>query len=234
MTCEFDQFDGVYVLGALSPAERQEFVSHMSLCTRCARSVRELAGLPGLLSRLDLDAVETPGIAEPVPDTLLPSLVREVRRSQRRRLAGLAATGLAAAAVVAVTSLAVGGMVGDGSEGDATRSPTASVRVTPERSMTQVGQSRLHASVAMEDVAWGTKLSLTCTYESGGRYGDDAQPAYALVVTTRDGATEQVASWRAVPGGTMKVSGASASASTDIASVEVRTTQGEAVLRLTV
>jgi hypothetical protein len=45
---------GVYVLGALAPAERAAFERHMAECAVCREEVAELAVLPGLLGRLDL------------------------------------------------------------------------------------------------------------------------------------------------------------------------------------
>ena len=54
--------------------------------------------------------------------------------------------------------------------------------------MTQVDQDRLEATVAFKQVAWGTKLHLTCTY-SGDDWGDDGYISYAMVVHTSDGAS---------------------------------------------
>jgi hypothetical protein len=156
-----------------------------------------------------------------VPDTLLPRLLSEVRRTRRRRRTWTVAGAVAAAAAVAVVSVGVT---------VATRSqdPTDDV---PAQAMTQVSPTSLSAELAMEDVAWGTRLSLTCTYPED-RYGYGELPAYALVVNTSDG-SEQVATWRAVAGKPTTVVAATASQSSDITSVEVRTTSGEPVLRLT-
>ena len=38
--CPFAHDDAAYVLGALSPAERLEFVRHLATCDECSRSVR--------------------------------------------------------------------------------------------------------------------------------------------------------------------------------------------------
>jgi sugar phosphate isomerase/epimerase len=46
----FVTFDAAYVLGALSPQDSAAFEAHLGHCERCARSVRELTGLPGLLA----------------------------------------------------------------------------------------------------------------------------------------------------------------------------------------
>ena len=51
--CEQWRFDaGVYVLGALSPAERHAFEEHLSHCHPCRDDLASVAGLPGLLARL--------------------------------------------------------------------------------------------------------------------------------------------------------------------------------------
>ena len=96
MSCEFEHDDGAYVLGALSPADRRAFEEHLSGCDRCQRSVRELAGLPGLLARVDAGVLSRRPLDEPVPASVLPALLHDVRRDRRRRT--LAPAGVAAAA----------------------------------------------------------------------------------------------------------------------------------------
>jgi hypothetical protein len=51
-------------------------------------------------------------------------------------------------------------------------------------------------------------------------------------VRDRDGKVEQVATWRALPGKTMHLDAATATSREDIASVEVRTADGQPVLQL--
>ena len=70
-----------------------------------------MAGLPGLLSRIDADVLDDAPASVPVPDALLTNLVREVRRSRRRRF--LLVAGVAAAAVVAVLALALPRLLDD-------------------------------------------------------------------------------------------------------------------------
>lgn len=233
MTCQQAHLDGAYVLGALSPSERLDFERHLVGCAECSRAVRDLAGLPGLLAQVDVDDLE-PGADPPVPPSLLPSLVREVRGSQRRRSA-LVAVVAASAAAVAVGALAVGGAIGDGREPTST-TPSASVTATPSgRPMLAVGPTPVRADVLVSSVAWGTRLDLSCSYAV---QEDDyeASPAgqYALVVRTRDGRTEQVATWRGLPGRTMRLSAATATSRSDIEAVEMRTADGRVVLRLPV
>ncbi|MDQ4051630.1 MAG: zf-HC2 domain-containing protein, partial [Actinomycetota bacterium] len=95
MSCQFSHYDGVYVLGALSPSERSAFQAHLAGCDECTRALQELAGLPGLLGRVPADVLESPA-DEPLPTTLLPALLLETRRSRRRRVRMIIAAAAAA------------------------------------------------------------------------------------------------------------------------------------------
>jgi hypothetical protein len=226
MRCEHAEQDGAYVLGALSPAERLDFERHLATCEECARSVRELAGLPGLLSRVDAAVLEEPSdaAAPPVPDALLTNLVREVSRAQRRRR--FITTGLAAAAILAIAALTFAALRSP----DTAHPPAAAAHSLV---MTPIGDVPVHARLALEPVTWGTKLSLACTYapEAGWTTASHA-PTYSLLVRTRDGRTETVGTWRSVEGRTMRLDAATAAKRSDIASVEVRTASGRPILRL--
>jgi len=231
VSCPFAHDDAAYVLGALSPVERLDFERHLGGCDDCTRAVRELAGLPGLLRRVEASVVEHPPVDEPVPDTLLPSLSREVRRARRRRTR--AAAGLAAAVAAVIVSVVVS-QVGDGDASTpdvpgASSSPSGVVAET----MDPVGDVPVRGSVTLEQVTWGTRLGLTCTYDPDS-VGYQLPPTvgYTLFVRTRDGRTEQVGSWRSVGGMTMQLSAATAASREDIASVEVRAPDGRVVLRL--
>ena len=239
MSCQYAHLDGAYVLGSLAPAERLEFEAHLPGCAECSRGVRELAGLPGLLAQVDVADLEVPTPDAPLPQTLLPALVREVRGEQRRRSLLTAAVAAAVAAVF-VSALAIGGVF-DESTPTATSAatPTASRPVAPVgEAMQPVGAGPVKAAVALTGVAWGTKLDLTCSYadvgSGDGEYEEGAAPAYALVVHTREGRTEQVATWKGLPGRTMRLTGATATGRTDITTVEVRTADGRVVLTLPV
>lgn len=239
MTCTYASWDGSYVLGALSPADREHYERHLADCPACAGAVRDLAGLPGLLSRVDEQVVAAP--PETAPDTLLPRLVREVRRERRRR--ARVATGLAAAAVGAVVAGAatIGVLTGsdppDAAPPDAGSPSAGSSPGTPgadTRAMAAVGGAPVEGWLTLETVPWGTRITLLCTYApTPGGYGGVQPAGYALVVRTRDGAEREVATWNAVPGRAMQLAAATASGRADIASVEVRTRDGRPVLRLT-
>jgi len=228
-TDEFTRYDAAYVLGALSPRERREFEDHLKDCATCAISVADLAGLPGLMSRVSIDQLTA--VAEPVPDTLLPSLARAVqgeRERGRRRLRG------GAAAIAAVCLITVGAVAVTRPDSPA-RPPVASSAATPSGTarlaLTAVVPSPVTASVRLVDVAWGTQIDLTCAYRAGARYPADGA-AYALVVIGRNGPAEQVGTWRSVPDRELTVVSATSQTRRDIAAIEIRTLDGRAILRL--
>lgn len=228
MSCELARLDGAYVLGALAPDERLAFERHLGGCASCSASVRDLAGLPGLLAQVKAEDVEADPVTEPLPPTLLPALVREVRREQHRRrwtfglvaAAALVAVGLGTAAVVNAV---------DGGSGGA---PQAAPSLAAAQEMTPVDQHDVLGDISMTPVAWGTRLDLTCSYEEPTSAYQDERHSYALVVHTRDGGTEQVATWNGVPGRTMHLTGATALPTDEISSVEVRSASGDPVLEL--
>src|SRR5690606_11446491 len=107
-----------------------------------------------------------------------------------------------------------------------TQTPTQTPTGLP---MLALGPTPVSAQILVSSVAWGTRLDLTCSYESesgdvddgqvyGDAYGDrddgddgaSSAPEYALVVRTRDGRTDEVATWRGLPGRTMRLSAATA------------------------
>ncbi len=232
MTCDFTHQDGPYVLGALSSSERMAFEQHLAGCPDCDRAVRQLAGLPGLLARVDPSVLEPSRGAVPVPDTLLPRLVADVRRTQRRR--GLLTGAVAAAALVVAGVVPV--VVANSLSGGTSQAspPAATATVAPGRTMVPLGGAPVRATVSLDSVAWGTRLDLTCTYAPRpGQYQLPAVATYVLVVRTRDGRTEQVGTWRSISGQTMRLTAATSASRAQIASVEVRTTSGRRVLELT-
>ncbi len=230
--CAFAHDDAAYVLGGLSATERLDFERHLETCDECSRSVRALAGMPGLLDLADPGVLANPPADPPLPVTLLPTLNRAVEARGRRRLATI--TGLAAAAA-AVVALGVPMILHLGDDPapltvPGTAAPSADVETL---AMSPLGTVPVRADVDLESVAWGTRLLLTCTYDAD--WVDVALPArvdYLLFVTARDGSTEQVGSWSSVDGATMRVPAATSVPRDDIAAVEVRTTGGRVVLRV--
>jgi anti-sigma factor RsiW len=106
---------GVYVLGAIDPAERSMVDAHLSTCPECREELAGLAGLPALLRRIPVgearqlaedDRDGLPGTEMPSEQMLQLLLDRTTRARQARRWRGLAA----AAAVVLIAG--AGGAAG--------------------------------------------------------------------------------------------------------------------------
>jgi len=233
--CDFAHHDAAYVLGALAPDDRLAFERHLTGCSSCRRSVQELAGMPGLLAQVSAEVVISPPDTDPVPETLLPRLDREVRRARMRRT--WLGAGIAAAVVVIVTAVgAVAITQGLDDDAPSAASPTStlppsSTPPAPTLSMHRVGQDVLDADVTLTTVGWGTKLDLTCSYKDDHEYPPPHAWTYALVVTHKDGQTEQVGTWKALPGKTLSLTSATATPLDDIASLEVQALDGTTVLR---
>jgi len=81
---------GVYVFGAITPADRVTVVRHLATCPPCRDELAGLAGLPGLLLRPPVVAAafhDDPAVAtEPAPEqTLLHRTIGAIIRRRRRR-----------------------------------------------------------------------------------------------------------------------------------------------------
>ncbi|MEU5264336.1 zf-HC2 domain-containing protein [Amycolatopsis sp. NPDC021455] len=207
----FATFDAAYVLGALAPEDRQRFEQHLRTCDRCAASVRELAGLPGLLARVDAPAV-VPDAGPPPPD-LLPTVLKRVRRGRRVRTAVTAVS-----AAVAVSACVALGVVAAWPE------PAP----PPSTELTALGRFPVRADARLAAFSWGTQVDMTCSY-TGGRSGGE----YVLVAIARSGEETQLATWKAVPDNTARLSIGTALRQSDLAALEVRLGSGLPLLRLT-
>jgi hypothetical protein len=228
---KYVEWDAAYVLGSLSSGERREFELHFASCAACASAVAELAALPGLLGKVTTaDAVALPSTAEmPMPATLLPRMVRSVRRRRTRVRAMVAAGVVAATAAAAVVALLAAGILPTG----------AAVEPARELALAQVVPSPLSANIRLVSENWGTKIEMRCSYgakptgaaHGGGDY-EQQGPAvsYSMFVTGDDGRATQVATWLAQPGSTVEPSGTTSLAVAEIRSVEIRSTSGTVLL----
>ena len=233
MSCELADLDGAYVLGCLTSTERVVFERHLAGCESCSRSVRELAGLPGLLAHVELKDIQDVS-SPPVPESLLPTLIAGVGRGQRRRTVLIGALAAAVGAVVAGSLVVAVGLPERQPEAKATP-PAATASRTPAVAMEAVAATSVRADLVLAGVAWGTRVDMTCSYGRGeDDYPTSDVPSYSLVVLTYDGRTEEVATWKGLPGRTMRVSGATATERQDIERVELRNADGVVLLELTV
>lgn len=212
----YREWDGAYVLGALSPEERLEFEVHLAECAACTAAVAESAGVPGVLHRLDAaTAVRLRDLpaAAPQEDEAAAGVARIAGRVQRRRRFVAAA---AAAAVVA----AVGGGIGGGIVvGSALSSRSSTVSATSAQ-LRPVGGSAVSASLTMSTIAEGTRLDWHCRYPPNRRWSGTT--AYRLVVQTSDGAWRTVATWSASGDEADGLSTVTSIPRQDIRAVEIR------------
>jgi hypothetical protein len=188
---------GVYVLGAIDPAERSIVDAHLSTCPECREELAGLAGLPALLRRIpveeaqqlaDDDLDEVPGAGLPGPEVpspeMLPSLLgRTTRARQARRWRGLAA----AAAVVLVAG--IGGAAGWSAVHHAAGTGGSSVVPASFTSVSATNPvTHVDATVRYAAMDWGTVLDARVRNVPAG---DRCQ----LLITDSSGHTTVVGSW---------------------------------------
>jgi anti-sigma factor RsiW len=190
---------GVYVLGAIDPADRSMVDAHLSTCPECREELAGLAGLPALLRRIpvgeaqqladdDLDELPGAGLNGPeVPsDEMLRSLLgRTTQARQTRRWRGLAAA--AAVVVIAGAAGAAGWSAmhhGGGSPGN----PALPANFTSVTATNPV--SHVAATVRYAAKDWGTVLD---TRVKNVPAGDRCQ----LLITDSSGHTTVVGGWTA-------------------------------------
>jgi Putative zinc-finger len=153
------QLLGVYVVGAIDPAERAIVDEHLSHCSDCTQELAGLAGLPALLGRVPLtdaeqlaaEGAEPPSADEPRPELLDSLLRRLAARRQTRMWRGLAAA--AAAVVIAVAGgVAIGVVASHASDHDYQQEAYGS-------------NSRTHvtAAVSYQPTVWGTAMRVEVT-----------------------------------------------------------------------
>lgn len=105
---------GVYLVGAVSPADRSAVGRHLAGCTDCREELARLAGLPGLLgtvpaaevTRLEAEGADPAGGDERPPDGTLRSLLDRAAGLHRRRLWRRLAVTSAVAVIAAGGALA--------------------------------------------------------------------------------------------------------------------------------
>lgn len=229
MTCPFAFDDAAYVLGALSPNERQRFQEHLPTCAPCTSGVSELAGLPGLLSRLPEGDVDTLLTEErhddDAPVSLLPRLQTKARRERRKSQWRVAAIGGAVAASVMLIAFLFTGNAFQSSNNPSTQQPVAAASAPVD--FTPVNGAPVKASVTMAEKKWGTMLQLNCTYTAPA-YG--SPPEYKLIAKTDSGKDTQIAAWEATPYQEVHVPAATAIQRDNLASLEIQNESGASVM----
>jgi hypothetical protein len=161
---------GVYVLGAIDPAERAQVESHLATCRDCRDELAGLAALPALLARVTTaeavalaagDGPPPAGLAggQEAPPELLAKVVDLTAARRRRRRWRDASLGVAAALIVAV------GVVGGLRLGASPAAPAAAAANYPGQpngpwltATTSAGG--MSATVQYRSMGWGTDLAV--------------------------------------------------------------------------
>ncbi len=183
---------GVYVLGAIDPAERSLVDAHLVTCRDCRDELAGLAGLPALLARVNPDeisritsddAVRTVTDDQPPGELIGTVLDLAAARRRRTRWRFMAA----AAAVVAIA----GGLFGGLSSITTTR--TVAIPVSPggthwETVETASAVTGASASVAYSHELWGDAFEVLVDHIPVGT-------TCQLWVVHSNGTRTQVAAW---------------------------------------
>jgi hypothetical protein len=165
---------GVYVLGAIDPAERALVDAHLATCRDCRDELAGLAGLPALLARVSMEEAIALAVTDgpDVPLDEMPEPPRELlatvldlttarRRGRRWREAGL---GLAAALIIAAGVF--GGLrLGAGSGQPSTVAGGALYAGHPISGWESVqGKAgTMAASIRYRSMGWGTQIETLVT-----------------------------------------------------------------------
>ncbi|MFB9835691.1 anti-sigma factor family protein [Actinoallomurus acaciae] len=213
---------GVYVLGAIEPAERAEVDAHLGVCRRCRDELASLAGLPAMLGRVTEEQVEQ---LAPPPAELLESVLGKAaneNRARRRRERALWIA--AAAALIVVVGVGVRATMGSGGTVAERpplppRPPAATTAPTTTVS-TKDPATGVRAQIDMQPKLWGTAFTVRM---SGAPAGSHCH----LVATDKKGRKDIAGGWEVqYLDGSASFAGSSMIQRSDLASVEVLTTEG--------
>jgi hypothetical protein len=186
---------GVYVLGAIDPAERALVDAHLVTCRDCRDELAGLAGLPALLARVNPDEIsricadDTVGtVTDERPPGELIGTVLDLAQARRRRNRWRFLA--VAAAVVAIAGGLFGGLSSMGTR-------TVVVPVTAGSGPWDTVQATSNvtgaaATVAYSHQSWGSAFEVLVDHIPVGT-------TCQLWVVHPDGTRTQVAAWTTAP-----------------------------------
>jgi len=185
---------GVYVLGAIDPAERALVDAHLATCRDCRDELAGLAGLPALLARVNPDEIsqigtEDIGIGDTVsavtdhepPAELIGTVLDLAQARWRRNRWGFLA---AAAAVVAIA----GGLFAGLNSANTRTVPVPSASGHWETVQAANSVTGTTASIAYGERSWGYTFDVLTDHIATGT-------TCQLWVVHPDGTRTQVAAW---------------------------------------
>jgi predicted anti-sigma-YlaC factor YlaD len=212
MSDPFRYDDAAYVMGALDDADRVAFEAHLETCPECRARVAEARSTTALLAGVELAEFEA--AVEPIPDTVLPGMLRSARR-ERVRTRWLTSS-LGAVAAACITALIVVLWPSGGSSGP------------PSEPFLAVAKSPVTASGQLIAKKWGTEIRLECHYaENVSQY-----TPYRLVVIDDLGRSHQAGSWTLAPDEETEFIGGTSVPLRDIDRVEITLENNQPILEL--
>ena len=166
MSCPFAHDDAAYVLGALSPgrATRASSGTWRAATSAPARSGPSPA-CPACWTASTPASWSTPSSDPPLPATLLPALTREVGRARRRRTSRSPGWPRRPRRWRRSACPVVADLRRTPPRPRRVRAPARPPGAVETRAMAPVGDVPVEATLSLEQVAWGTRLLLTCTYD---------------------------------------------------------------------
>jgi hypothetical protein len=153
---------GVYLLGAIEPAQRALVDRHLAACLQCRAELAGLAGLPSLLRRVPVGEalrLAPDAAAALAPSPALTVLARRVSESRRRRWCLTAAASIAGFAAAAGLHALYPA---------AARAPAAAA---PQWAAAADGANRgtgAWAAIRYTSLPWGTELEVQVTGVAAG------------------------------------------------------------------
>jgi anti-sigma factor RsiW len=190
---------GVYVLGALEPAERTAVDAHLATCEGCRAELANLEGLPAVLASLSEEAVAAiadgwvrepttplgPNDSTAVPGSADRPADRSPAWAQRK---AYRTTLLSVAAVVVIGLGAVGAAEAGIHVGQAGAGPYAGPALGPWQSAQGSNAVGIHAIVRYRRMGWGTQVAVQVT-------GIPLNTSCAIKAYERNGTTTVGGSW---------------------------------------
>jgi hypothetical protein len=193
MTCQETTLSlGVYLLGALEPAERAAVDAHLAHCADCQAQLADLAGLPSMLERLALaDLESTLASHDPTLQRLTPSddlfnrvaaQVREEQTDLRRvRFGRFQKLTAVAAGVVVLVGVGIGAVA-------------ISHHAGSHQLRVEGAQGPVHMQVEVAGQSSSTTLHVTVS-------GVPAEEHCQLIAYATDGTHEMAGQWDATYAG---------------------------------
>ncbi len=195
---KYRDWDAAYVLGSLSTDERREFERHLSACIACSSAVADLAGMPGMLMKMDATTAKAL-VQSPVDENVfalplepIQKLARAAikRKSMLRRK--MAAGMAVAASIVMVIGLAIG--LNIGSSPTPASNQESAVAIGTKIAMIPLENYAMVVNMQVSKKKWGTQFAWNCVY---GNYASPTQKSqfYDLVITDASGTATTIATW---------------------------------------